>query len=92
MIERTMEQVLVDFQRVLRAGRALEREYMDWPTVELEHESDQLEEGWEKFLSNTKLKAEANSTPRSKRAVATMTPTPHGSTKRRHPRKRLRSE
>jgi hypothetical protein len=92
MVERTFGEVMTEFFTVSNAGRALEQEYMDRPTKELERKCDRLEKGWDKFLSNTKLKGESISAPRSRRAIAAKPSTSHGSTKRLPRSKRLRSE
>ncbi len=92
MVERTFGEVMTEFFTVSNGARALEQEYLERPTKELERKCDRLEKGWDAFLSNTTLKGEANSAGKSKRAVAAKSSTPHGSTKRLPRSKRLRSE
>lgn len=65
MTERTIDAVLTEFRRVYKIGRAIEQEYMDRPTEELERKADRLEKHWDKYLSNTTL-----TPPRSSNAIA----------------------
>ena len=88
-IERTIEEMMAEYERVMKVGRALEEKYLEHPTVELERQADQLEKGWDGYLSNMTLAA-----PSRTDAVAAMESAPHASTNKlpttqAHPRKRL---